>query len=100
MGSYRQPKSTDLAPATETPTERLRYPSVYCRAQFGLGDQEACNLRWKLSDEGINVRVVVHDRDRKFARGFDSVFEADGARAILTPKHASRRQQQAEADRF
>jgi len=26
--------------------------------------QQARNLSWKLSDEGINVRVVVHDRDR------------------------------------
>jgi len=28
--------------------------------------QQARNLSWKLSEEGINVRVVVHDRDRKF----------------------------------
>ena len=27
--------------------------------------QQARNLNWKLSDEGISVRVVVHDRDRK-----------------------------------
>ncbi|HVS49587.1 MAG TPA: integrase core domain-containing protein [Candidatus Dormibacteraeota bacterium] len=47
--------------------------------------QQARNLSWRLRDEGINVRVVVHDRDRKFARGFDNVFEAEGARVILTP---------------
>ena len=41
-------------------------------------------MSWKLSDEGIKVRVVVHDRDRKFARSFDRVFEANGARVILT----------------
>jgi putative transposase len=58
--------------------------------------QQARNLSWKLSDEGINVRVVVHDRDRKFARGFDSVFEADGAREILTPLMAPRANAHAE----
>jgi putative transposase len=58
--------------------------------------QQARNLSWKLSDEGINVRVVVHDRDRKFARGFDSVFEADGARVILTPLMAPRANAHAE----
>jgi hypothetical protein len=42
--------------------------------------QQARNLSWKLGDEGINLRVVVHDRDRKFARSFDAVFEAEGAR--------------------
>ena len=41
-------------------------------------------MQRKLSDEGINFRVVVHDRDRKFARGFDSVFEAEGAQVIVT----------------
>jgi putative transposase len=58
--------------------------------------QQARNLSWKLSDEGINVRVVVHDRDRKFARGFDSVFEAEGARVILTPLMAPRANAHAE----
>ncbi|HEV2032681.1 MAG TPA: integrase core domain-containing protein [Candidatus Dormibacteraeota bacterium] len=28
---------------------------------------------------------MVHDRDRKFARSFDAVFEGDGAPVILTP---------------
>jgi putative transposase len=58
--------------------------------------QQARNLSWKLSDEGINVRVVVHDRDRKFARSFDAVFEAEGARVILTPLMAPRANAHAE----
>jgi putative transposase len=58
--------------------------------------QQARNLSWTLSDEGINVRVVVHDRDRKFARSFDAVFEAEGARVILTPLMAPRANAHAE----
>lgn len=58
--------------------------------------QQARNLSWKLSDEGISVRVVVHDRDRKFARSFDAVFEGEGARVILTPLTAPRANAHAE----
>ena len=58
--------------------------------------QQARNLSWKLSDEGISVWVVVHDRDRKFARSFDAVFEGDGARVILTPLMAPRANAHAE----
>ena len=58
--------------------------------------QQARNLSWELSDEGINVRVVVHDRDRKFARSFDAVFEGEGARVILTPLMAPRANAHAE----
>jgi len=54
--------------------------------------QQARNLSRKLSDEGINVRVVVHDRDRKFARRFDAGFEGEGARVILAPLMAPRGQ--------
>lgn len=40
------------------------------------------------SQEGGSL--VVHDRDRKFARSFDAVFEGEGARVLLTPLMAPR----------
>jgi transposase InsO family protein len=58
--------------------------------------QQARNLSWRLSEEGIKVRVVVHDRDRKFARSFDAVFESEGARVILTPLMAPKANAHAE----
>jgi hypothetical protein len=58
--------------------------------------QQARNLSWKLADDGIGVRVLIHDRDRKFAKCFDSVFEAEGARVILTPLMAPRANAHAE----
>ncbi len=50
--------------------------------------QQARNLSWKLEEEGIELGVVVHDRDKKFAPQADAVFKAEGTRVILTPIRA------------
>jgi transposase InsO family protein len=47
--------------------------------------QQARNLSMKLVDEDISLTVVIHDHDSKYPKKFDVVFEADGARVILTP---------------
>jgi transposase InsO family protein len=47
--------------------------------------QQARNLSWQLEDAGIELSVLIHDRDRKFAGSFDRVFESEGARVIQTP---------------
>ncbi|MDQ6878816.1 MAG: transposase [Candidatus Dormibacteraeota bacterium] len=50
--------------------------------------QQARNLSWKLDEEGIELSVVIHDRDKKFAPKADAVFKSEGARVILTPIRA------------
>jgi transposase InsO family protein len=52
--------------------------------------QQARNLSWQLEDEGMKLSLVIHDHDRKFPASFDRIFEAEGARAILTPLMAPR----------
>ena len=47
--------------------------------------QQARNLSMQLADEGLELTVVVHDRDRKYCKGFDSVLESQGAEVVLTP---------------
>ena len=47
--------------------------------------QQARNLSMTLSDDSVGLTVLIHDRDKKYPRQFDQVFEADGARVILTP---------------
>jgi hypothetical protein len=52
--------------------------------------QQARNLSWKLEEEGINLSVLIHDRDKKFADQADGVFRSQGVRVILTPLMAPR----------
>jgi putative transposase len=58
--------------------------------------KQARNLCWKLEEEGIRLRFVIHDRDRKFAPQADRVFRAEGARVIITPLMAPRAKAYAE----
>lgn len=47
--------------------------------------QQARNLLWRLDEEGIVLRAVIHDRNKKFAAQADTIFKSEGARVILTP---------------
>jgi transposase InsO family protein len=58
--------------------------------------QQARNLFWELAEEETGVTIMIHDRDRKFARGLDAVCEAEGARVLLTPLLAPRANAHAE----
>ena len=58
--------------------------------------QQARNLSWTLEDEGIKLSVLIHDRDRKFAREADRIFQSQGALVILTPLMAPRANAHAE----
>ena len=52
--------------------------------------QQARNLAWTLEEEGIKVKVMIHDRDKKFSATADNVFRSAGARVIVTPLMAPR----------
>ena len=50
--------------------------------------QQARNLLLVLGERGRQVRLVVHDRDARFCRGFDEVFRSDGGEVLPTPVRA------------
>lgn len=52
--------------------------------------QHARNLLWTVEEEGLKLKYVIRDRDKKFATRADNVFRSAGARVILTPLMAPR----------
>ncbi len=65
--------------------DTIFFKRLYVLIYAHLASQQARNLSWKLEDEGINLSVLIHDRDRKFALQADRVFQSQGTRVILTP---------------
>ena len=52
------------------------------------GTQQARQLSWTLQDGEGSARSLLHDRDGKFAPGFDAVFRSEGVEVVRTPYRA------------
>ena len=50
--------------------------------------QQARNLSWNIQDSPARPRFLIHDRDGKFSREFDAIFESEGLEIIKTPYRA------------
>ncbi len=50
--------------------------------------QQARNLLMDLDDRGLQPRFLIHDRDTKFSRAFDSIFRSEGIEIVRTPIQA------------
>ncbi len=47
--------------------------------------QQARQVAWKFAERAEPVRFLIRDRDRKFPRAFDAVFEAENIQIVRTP---------------
>ncbi len=50
--------------------------------------QQARHLSWQIQDGDLAMRFLIHDRDTKFARAFDTVFRSEDVTMIRTPVRA------------
>jgi len=50
--------------------------------------QQARNLLMDIDDRNERPRLLIHDRDTKFSRAFDAIFNGDRIRVIRTPVRA------------
>lgn len=70
----------------EVGTRRVRIAGVSAHPDARWVTQQARNLA--MADGLENVRFLIRDRDAKFTSSFDTVFESEGARVVLTPIQA------------
>ena len=69
-------------------TRRVEYLACTSSPNAASIAQQARNLLMDLDDRGQRVRFLIHDRDTKFTRAFDGVFQSEGISIIRTPIRA------------
>jgi transposase InsO family protein len=72
----------------ELKTRRVHLAGVTRNPDSAWVTQLARNASGDLRDVGVVPRFLIRDRDTKFTRSFDAVFEAEGARIITIPIRA------------
>jgi transposase InsO family protein len=68
----------------EHANHRIRVPGATAHPTPAWVTQAARNLVMDLKDAGATVRHLIRDRDSKFTRAFDAVFEAEGIEIVTT----------------
>jgi transposase InsO family protein len=69
-------------------SRRIEYVACTSSPESGWMLQQARNLLIDLDDRGRQPRFLIHDRDAKFSRAFDPIFQGEGIRVIRTPVRA------------
>jgi putative transposase len=65
-----------------------RLPRLHRQAGTAWMLQQARNLLMDLDDRGGKMRLLIHDRNKKFSAAFDAIFASEGVRIIRTPIQA------------
>jgi transposase InsO family protein len=69
-------------------SRRLEYTACTTNPDTAWLAQQARNLLMDLDERGQRPRFLIHDRDKKFSRAFDAIFDGEGIRVIRTPIQA------------
>src|SRR4029079_10668147 len=69
-------------------TRRLEYLACTSNPDGAWMAQQARNLLMELDDRHQQPRVLIHDRDTKFSRTFDGIFQSAGVTILRTPVQA------------
>jgi transposase InsO family protein len=77
-------------------TRRVEYVACTANPDTAWMIQQARNLLMDLDDRSERPRFLIHDRDRKFSRAFDGIFESEGIEIVRTPIQAPNANAQAE----
>jgi len=66
-------------------SRRIEYVACTSNPNTAWLIQQARNLLMDLDDRGQRPRFLIHDRDKKFSRAFDAIFESGAITTIRTP---------------
>src|SRR6266508_2467350 len=69
-------------------TRRVEYVACTRNPNTSWMSQQARNLLMDLDDRGQRPRFLIHDRDMKFSRAFDSILRSEGIEIVRTPIQA------------
>jgi putative transposase len=69
-------------------TRRLEYLACTRNPDTAWMTQQARNLAMELTDRRHQPRFLIRDRDKKFSRAFDGIFESEGITILRTPVQA------------
>jgi putative transposase len=69
-------------------TRRVEYVATTSKPDTSWMSQQARNLLMDLDDRCQRPRFLIHDRDTKFSRAFDSIFRSEGVEIVRTPIRA------------
>ena len=82
----------------EVGSRRVHFAGCTAHPDQGWVTQHARQVAWTLSERAEPVRWLIRDRDHKFTRSFDAVFQGAAIRIVRTPIQAP--QANAIAERF
>jgi putative transposase len=72
----------------EVATRRVHFAGCTGHPDGAWVTQQARQITWTLADRRGPIRLLIRDRDRKFTRSFDEVFQGAGIRIVRTPIQA------------
>jgi putative transposase len=72
----------------ELSSRRVHFAGCTANPDGRWTSQQARQLAWSLSVRATPARFLLHDRDSKFSRAFDEVFQSEGVEIIRTPFRA------------
>ncbi len=72
----------------ELGTRRVHLAGCTANPDGGWAFQQARQFAWSLCEGPTPARFLIHDRDSKFSRAFDTVFKSEGVEIIRTPFRA------------
>jgi putative transposase len=72
----------------EIGTRRVQLAECTTHPTSAWVTQQARHVMWSRSEQDTPFRFLIHDRDTKFSRAFDSVFVSEGITILRTPFRA------------